>query len=247
MDDYLAYASVILLFSFISITITLVETVQTRSKLRQMSFYEIPMTVLRPEAGVEKQYTVSSADLVPGDIIVIPEDVQMPCDAILLNGSCIMNEAMLTGESIPVIKSSLPYNNNLYNPKEDKQYTLFAGTKCIQTRYYKGNAVLGLVTLTGFTTVKGELIRTMLFPKPSDFKFYADAFKFMVILALMAVCGFLIDLPSFLNAAEDDPEMMELIFIKACEIVTVTVPPALPTCMQIGISVALTRFNDDCD
>lgn len=43
----------------------------------------------------------------------------MPCDVILLNGSCVMNESMLTGESIPIIKSSLPYNNNKYNPNED--------------------------------------------------------------------------------------------------------------------------------
>lgn len=30
-----------------------------------------------------------------------------------------MNESMLTGESIPVIKTSLTYNNFKYNPNED--------------------------------------------------------------------------------------------------------------------------------
>jgi len=73
----------------------------------------------------------------------------MPCDVILLNGSCIMNESMLTGESIPIVKSFLPYNSNKYNPNEDsKCCTLFAGTRCIETRYYlKGKIpVLGLVS-----------------------------------------------------------------------------------------------------
>ena len=37
--------------------------------------------------------------------------------------------------------------------------------------------------------------------------------------------------------------MIAEIIIKASEIVTVTVPPALPTCMQIGISVALSRLK----
>lgn len=52
--------------------------------------------------------TVPSNDLVPGDVIVVPEGLKMPCDAIQLTGSSIVNEAMLTGESIPVIKNPLP-------------------------------------------------------------------------------------------------------------------------------------------
>ncbi len=34
-------------------------------------------------------------------------------------GTAIMNESMLTGESIPVVKSGLPFNSNLYDPNED--------------------------------------------------------------------------------------------------------------------------------
>lgn len=185
----MAYAIVICVFSGISIAISLIETVRTTNKLRTMSYYEIPVNVFRFADGELKKQNISSAELVPGDLLEIPENVIMPCDAILLNGTCIMNEAMLTGESIPVVKNSLPYNDNLYSVREDKQYTLFAGTKCIQARFTQGTAVLGLVTLTGFATVKGELIRTMLFPKPSDFKFYKDSFKFILILALMALAG----------------------------------------------------------
>ena len=136
-----------------------------------------------------QQLVIDSSELVPGDTFEIPDGELMPCDAILLNGSTIMNESMLTGESIPVVKSSLPYSDLFYNPNEDKIYTLYAGTRCIQARYYEGNAVLGLVTLTGFATVKGDLIRTMLFPKPTDFKFYSDSFKFISILAFIALAG----------------------------------------------------------
>ena len=57
----------------------------------------------------------------------------MPCDAILLTGSVIINESMLTGESIPVIKSSLPLvdDTTTFNIQDHSRYTLFSGTKVI--------------------------------------------------------------------------------------------------------------------
>ena len=44
---------------------------------------------------------VPSEDLVPGDVLVIPpRGMSMPCDAALLSGHAIVNEAMLTGKLI---------------------------------------------------------------------------------------------------------------------------------------------------
>lgn len=55
---------------------------------------------------------MNSRQLLPGDVIELPTGKVLPCDLILLTGSAIVNEAMLTGESIPVMKSSLPYNTD---------------------------------------------------------------------------------------------------------------------------------------
>ena len=75
---------------------------------------------------------MESSELVPGDVIEIPENQAMPCDLVLLTGSCIVNESMLTGESIPVIKNSLPYSTtDIYSPVDDGKYTLYGGTKVI--------------------------------------------------------------------------------------------------------------------
>ena len=52
-------------------------------------------------------FEIPSEELVPGDIIVVPNNNLMPCDAILLSGTCIVNESMLTGESVPVIKNAI--------------------------------------------------------------------------------------------------------------------------------------------
>ena len=49
---------------------------------------------------------MSTTELVPGDIICIePEKCQtIHCDAVLIEGTCSMDESMLTGESYPISK-----------------------------------------------------------------------------------------------------------------------------------------------
>ena len=86
---------------------------------------------------MEDPIEMSSENLVPGDLFEIPEDgLAMPCDAILIDGSVIINESMLTGESTPVIKVRMPGTMNIFNTEESdsKKYILFGGTKIIQKR-----------------------------------------------------------------------------------------------------------------
>lgn len=76
----------------------------------------------------------------------------MTCDAILLNGNCVVNESMLTGESIPVIKTQMPTpekSDEIFNLEESKRSTLFNGTNILQTRSYDSKKVLALVIRTG--------------------------------------------------------------------------------------------------
>jgi hypothetical protein len=40
-----------------------------------------------------------------------------------------------------------------------------------------------------FSTAKGELVRSILYPKPVDFKFNTDTYKYVGGMALIALCG----------------------------------------------------------
>ena len=53
-----------------------------------------------------------SGDIYPSDIILIGRDKtkkkqSVPCDLLVLSGSVVVNEAILTGESQPLIKESI--------------------------------------------------------------------------------------------------------------------------------------------
>ena len=257
-DAYQIYASVILVTTVISILMTLWDAYHNMKNLRKMSFYETDVFVYRgvrdylDTSSKEKtnidpdiskfRKKVSSLELIPGDIIEVPENTVIPCDLILLNGSCIMNECMLTGESIPVLKNSLPYNNLIFNPNdENKGSILFSGTKCIETRYFlKGTIpVLSLVFQTGFNTMKGQLVRSILFPKNNSFQFYKDSLKFIGAMSCIAALGFIWSLVSLMHNNDDTQDIV----LKCLDMITVTVPPALPACMTVGIQFALIRLK----
>jgi cation-transporting ATPase 13A2 len=129
-DGYVEYAACILVISVLSAVSSLIETRRNLKNIRKMAYYSCEVNVMR--SGDEKNLTtMESCEIVPGDVIEIPENKIIPCDLVLLTGSCIVNEAMLTGESIPVIKNQLPFQSDIYDPVNDGKYTLFGGTKVI--------------------------------------------------------------------------------------------------------------------
>lgn len=53
---------------------------------------------------------LSSRDLVPGDVVFVKSVTsRLEVDAVLLHGTIVTNEAMLTGESLPVTKVRASY------------------------------------------------------------------------------------------------------------------------------------------
>lgn len=112
---------------------------------------------------------------------------------------------MLTGESVPVMKNCLSPTTDVYDPSNvdnSKKFTLYSGTRVIQTKQYGNKKVYGLVIRTGFTTTKGSLVRDILYPTKTKFKFYRDSLIFVGLLALVAVFGFLATLPIMINNGE---------------------------------------------
>jgi cation-transporting ATPase 13A3/4/5 len=241
-DEYEIYATCILITSIVSICFELYDIRKNLKNLKNMAYYECQVQVKRiDEQGNPIYRRISSNDLVPGDIMLVPENTKMPCDAIQLTGSSIVNEAMLTGESIPVIKNPLPnISHERYDPEEDKNYTLFSGTEVIQNRSLGQKEVTAIVIRTNFNTLKGSLIKSILYPKPNRFSFHADSMKFIGVLAIIALGGFFVTLPTSLK----ELSRKEMIY-KALDLITITVPPALPAAMSIGVVFAMSRLRKD--
>ena len=240
-NQYEYYATIIVVTTLVSLFVGTFETRKNLKNIQVMSRYSCPVNILRKDLETNQPMfvTKSSKELVPGDIFELQEEgLAMPCDCLLIQGTVIINEAMLTGESTPIIKSQIPKIKDHFNYDADKKYFLFAGTKIIQKRSRDKKKLLGLVTEIGFSTIKGNLIRSILFPKKMDEKFEKDSYKYIAFMSILCIFGFAISIPFLLETQKWDE-----ILKKSLDLITTAVPPSLPACLGIGISYSINRLK----
>jgi manganese-transporting P-type ATPase len=103
LDEYWYY-SVFTLFMLVTFESTVVfQRLRSLKEIRGMATKPYSIHVYRCGTWV----SILSNELIPGDIVSLvksKDERSAPCDILLLYGSCIVNEAMLTGESTPQLK-----------------------------------------------------------------------------------------------------------------------------------------------
>jgi cation-transporting ATPase 13A1 len=135
------------------VTVIMLEssTVWQRSRTQTMLGGMAPAPTLVHVYRGGKWDTVISHDILPGDIIAISpkrtaaaaaaaannaaEDI-IPCDCLLLRGSAVINEASLTGESVPQMKEAVGASDACNCEALDMQgkhrvHVLFSGTSLV--------------------------------------------------------------------------------------------------------------------
>lgn len=127
-----------------------------------------------------------SDEIYPGDVIMLLRDKakkkqSVPCDLLILSGSTVCNEAILTGESLPLVKESIAMLDNSedqldVNGAEHRPHLLFSGTEILQFTPSEDVAtdcphlskpptdgIICFVLKNGFETKQGKLMRVILF------------------------------------------------------------------------------------
>ena len=178
---YSAYnlSYIIFVFTIISTVINVYEEKRLFQLIKELSVYTCEVNVYRKGKNDEIfPKEIDSTELVPGDLYEIPEDGKsLPCDTILINGSVIVNESLITGDTTPVVKNGMNGNDSIFDTKSNssEKYFLYAGTKIVEKRSLKSQKILGVVYETGFRTLKGKLIGGILNPKYELTKFEKDS------------------------------------------------------------------------
>eukprot|EP01031_Cornospumella_fuschlensis_P030484 gene30484-36845_t len=205
------------------------------------------------------QEHIQDSHLVPGDKFLITADMTLPCDAILLTGKVVVDESMLTGESVPVSKVPIDLSivepsssgdvvittgnaADLYpNNEPDWSMTksgsvLFGGTK-VKATY--GDQCVAVTYRTSFRSAKGQLVASLLKPKEGFVSFIADA---VYVLALMFVLTTLLYIGTAVELADMGLDAGN-VFLHYFDAITIAVPPALTACLTVSTTIAIARLK----
>ncbi|KAI0131901.1 hypothetical protein BJ170DRAFT_611654 [Xylariales sp. AK1849] len=256
LDEYWYY-SLFTLFMLVMFESTVVwQRQRTLNEFKGMSIKPYDMWVYR----VGKWTEVQSDKLLPGDLVSVSrtkEDSGVACDLLLVEGTAIVNEAMLSGESTPLLKDSIqlrPGDAEIDTEGLDKNAFLWGGTKVLQITH--GNpdeekpklasgvpappdkGAMAVVIKTGFETSQGSLVRTMIFSTERVSANNAEALFFILFLLVFAIAAswYVWD-----EGVKKDRKRSKLL-LDCVLIVTSVVPPELPMELSLAVNTSLAAL-----
>ncbi len=128
-------------FVFLIIAITLYQQGKAEKALKSLRNLTSPRALVIRDGQTIR---VNGSEIVPDDVILINEGDRIPADGILLSANDLqIDESLLTGESLPVYKTS--------SNEEVNEFTVFSGTMVVQ-----GQGVVQ-VKKTGINTEIGRI------------------------------------------------------------------------------------------
>ena len=180
-----------------------------------------------------------SADLVPGDVVLLEAGDAVPADGRLLESASLkIEEAALTGESVPVNKTAEAISAEGDVPLGDRKNMCYMGSTVV---YGRGSAV---ITATGMDTemgkIAGVLARTEQEETPLQRKLTQLGKTLSYLVLAICVFIFVFDL---LVEGDYSLEAILKTFMVAVSLAVAAIPEGLATVVTVVLSIGVTNMS----
>jgi P-type Ca2+ transporter type 2C len=226
-------AALILVIVVMNSILGFVQEYRAERSLEALKSLAAPRAHVLREGGV---VAVPSRELVPGDITVLAAGDRVPADARLLEvASLRINEASLTGESLPVSKAVESLRRDAF--LGDRKNMVFMGTTVDGGR---GKAV---VVGTGMATELGKIAGLVQQETKVEtpLQRQLDHLGRQIGIAILAVAA-LIFFIGVLREPILDTSHIELLFLTAVGLSVAAIPEGLPAIVTISLALGLQRM-----
>ena len=180
-----------------------------------------------------------SADLVPGDVVLLEAGDAVPADGRLLESASLkIEEAALTGESVPVNKTAETISAEGDVPLGDRKNMCYMGSTVV---YGRGSAV---ITATGMDTemgkIAGVLARTEQEETPLQRKLTQLGKTLSYLVLAICIFIFVFDL---LVEGDYSLEAILKTFMVAVSLAVAAIPEGLATVVTVVLSIGVTNMS----
>ncbi|WP_342665570.1 HAD-IC family P-type ATPase [Leisingera aquimarina] len=193
--------------------------------------------MLAPMASVlrgNRRRRIDAADLVPGDIILIEAGDRVPADARLIEATALkVQEAILSGESVPVTKSVKPVAFDA--ALGERASMIYSGTLVVSGQ---GRAI---VTATGSEAEIGRIsgllagVEELMTPLLKKMGVFARWITALILsgAVLLLVYGFFVQHLPF-----------EALFMVVVSLSVAAIPEGLPAVLTITLAIGVRKMSD---
>lgn len=235
-----SFADVIIILAVVVINAVLGVFQESKAEKAIEALQEIAAATSKVLRG-GKQVALHSEELVPGDIIVLEAGDSVPADARVIEcASMKVEEAALTGESVPVTKccEALDSEGGKDVPLGDRKNMVYMGSTVV---YGRGVAV---VTGTGMNTEMGKIADALTKAQdnatPLQIKL-AQLSKVLTVLVL-AICVIIFGV-SLIRADGINGDVMIDTFMVAVSLAVAAIPEGLAAVVTIVLSIGVTNMS----
>jgi cation-transporting ATPase 13A3/4/5 len=154
---YYIYSAVVIFITLCSVVFTIRGKLYNMKRLRDLAGSN--NTVI----SYETKTFISEQALLPGDCFLVTEGMTLPADSILVQGRVVVDESVLTGESVPVTKTEYKLSHSDPNATKRTANVLYSGTRVVSV--FQGSDAVGMAYRTGFRSARGKLIQALIVPQ----------------------------------------------------------------------------------
>lgn len=188
-----------------------------------------------------KQRVIPSEELVPGDVVVLEAGDSVPADGRLLQSASLkIEEAALTGESVPVTKTLqvLGLADRQEVPLGDRKNMCYMGSTVV---YGRGRAV---ITATGMQTEMGKIAGALSQNEEEQTPLQRRLTELGRTLSklVLGICVFIFVFDLFLAGSFTVQSVLST-FMVAVSLAVAAIPEGLATVVTVVLSIGVTNMS----